>query len=79
MKLVAQAPRQEDSESLAVVWKHASKVSFGVPLSILVPDARASCRDVIPDARIARDRESRNADHSRTCSGFPIRPSACRE
>jgi hypothetical protein len=24
VKLVAQAPRQEDSESVAVVWKHAA-------------------------------------------------------
>jgi hypothetical protein len=49
VKLAAQAPRQEDSESLAVVWKHASKAVIShAPLSIVIPDARAA-RDRDPE------------------------------
>jgi hypothetical protein len=41
VKLAAQAPRQEGSRSLAVVWKHASKAVIShAPLSSFIPDAR---------------------------------------
>jgi hypothetical protein len=35
--------------------------------------------NVIPDARFARDWESRKTNYSSRCSGFPIGLSACRE
>jgi hypothetical protein len=42
-----------------------AKLHSGAPLSSVIPDARlGACLDVIPDARAARDRESR------TCRSF---------